>query len=169
MPHVPRMPPASRFFARLDRFECACPSCGRLIFNGLDARQLPQRLRQLSWQRAAAKQHPRNKSVLKLSWNPLTQRLRCPWCFQVFIAGLLLHPVRPGVPRPADAPPDARPTAHERAEMRRLGEGYFLAAPIEAEGHVNLAVTQPCSCAEAGGWSVTCPVHGDPGLPAAAG
>ena len=130
MPTVPHMPPASRFFARLDKFECACPSCGRLIFNGLDARQLPK-------------------------------RLRCPWCFAVFIAGLLLYPVRPGTPRPTDAPPDARPDAHERAEMRRLGEGYFLDSRWEPEQPVNLFVTRPCSCPP-GAWTVTCPVHGDP-------
>jgi hypothetical protein len=162
MPRVPVMPPADRFFARLDRFECECPSCGRLIFTSLDKHSLPMRLQERAHLRRDAATTPRSKRVWKSVWNPHSQRLACPWCHRSFVGGLMLYPVRPYVPRPVNAPPDTVPNDHERAEMieRRKAGGWRSRRYQQAGQHVNLAVTSPCSCGE--GWTMTCPIHGDP-------
>jgi hypothetical protein len=67
-------------FARIDRFECECPHCGRLIFAGIDRKHLPKRLLQVSQARAAAKARPRAESILRLFWNPYTTSTPWAWC-----------------------------------------------------------------------------------------
>ena len=161
MPHVPTMPPASRLWARLAKFECACPKCGEVITTEHDARQLPARMANTSRKRQAAKQYPRAPSVWDLVWNPHTQRLKCPSCGAAFTVGLTIFALRPGSRRILVAPPDTVPNAHERAELDRLGGAWYLESPYLAGQPVNLAIDTPCSCPEKG-WLVTCAVHGDP-------
>jgi hypothetical protein len=156
MPHVPAAPPADRFFARIDKFECECPSCGRLISSALDKRN-PTR----ATAEARQLQARTNKRIWDSVWNPHSQRLACPWCRKSFVAGLLLYPVKPHGGRPLDAPPDVALTSRELAVMRQRAQGWYVRQLYRAGQHVNQAVMTPCSCPEPG-WSVTCPLHGDP-------
>lgn len=162
MPHVPTVPPADRFFARLDRFECECPSCGRVIFTVINNRTLPARLQAPAHLRRDAKQLPKSKRILQAAWNPFTQRLTCPWCGRAYVAGLMLYPLNLHVysQKALDAPPDTVPTSRQLAEMRRRAGGWHARQLYQAGEHVNQAVLTPCSCGE--GWNVRCPVHGDP-------
>jgi predicted RNA-binding Zn-ribbon protein involved in translation (DUF1610 family) len=153
------MPPATRIWARLDRFAVACPSCGGVIVTHGERRQLPARLDGDSRRRYEAKERPTTPSTRKLRWNPYTQRLKCPHCGVAHHVGLVLYSVRRLM---LTAPSDTIPNAHERAELRSLGGGWYLDRPYEQEGQpVNLAVDVPCSCPPRG-WAVTCAVHGDP-------
>lgn len=162
MPYVSCTPSADRFFARLEKFECECPNCGRLIFASLDRKDLPSRLQSTAHLRRDGRMTPHSKRIWNLVWNPYTQRLACPWCHKAFMAGLLLFPVAPRIHRQLDPPPDVDPTAREWAEIRRKASGWY-ARELHAreDQHVNRMVTSPCSCPERG-WVVTCPVHGDP-------
>lgn len=163
MPYVPTVPSADRFFARLDAFECECPSCGRLIFCSLNKHSLGVQLQNLAHLRRDAQHMPKARRIWELVWNPHSQRLACPWCGRSYIAGLMLYPVRPHAQRPLDAPPDTVPGPRELAQLRRKAGGWHARALHQTGQHVNQAVTSPCSCgAAAEGWSVTCPVHGDP-------
>jgi len=160
--HRSTMLPSDRFFARLDRFTCECPNCGRLIFSDQDERSLPARLKTPGNRRSAARQKAYNKSVWKLTWNPFSQRLRCPWCRNSFAAGLLLFPYKAGGPRPVHAPPDTVPTRRQLMELRRRASGWFAKAEYNQGQDVNLVIDDPCTCPE-DGWAPMCPVHGDPG------
>jgi hypothetical protein len=159
MPEIPRMPPGRRCFARIDRFECECPHCGRLIFAGIDKRYLPKRLVENNRARAAAKQRPRAESVLRMFWNPYTQRLACPWCDHVYTLGLVFYPVEKRSRRIVTPAPDVEPTAAEVAEMRRLAGGWFVKGGKQVEDYANLLVPVSCSCS-AGGTDPACALHG---------
>ena len=161
MPETPRMPPGRRCFARIDRFECACPHCGRLIFAGLDRKFLPKRLQEPNRARAAAKQRPRAASVLRMFWNPHTQRLACPWCDHVFTVGLVFYPHPRGKHLPV--PLDVEPTAAEVAELRRLAGGWFVSKTREVRHHANLSVQAECSC-PLQGTDPSCALHGTDAL-----
>ena len=160
MPDIPRIPPGRRCFARIDRFECECPSCGRLIFAGIDKSFLPKRLADASRARAAAKQRPRAESVLRLFWNPYTQRLCCPWCDHVYTLGLLFYPVKTKGRRITRPAPDTEPTAAEVAEMRRLAGGWWVKGGKAPEEYANQHVTAECRCPEQATAS-DCPLHGE--------
>jgi hypothetical protein len=153
------MPPGRRCFARIDRFECECPHCGRLIFAGIDKKFLPKRLAQTTAARAAAKQRPRASSVLALYWNPYTQRLECPWCDHVYTLGVVFYPVKNRGRRIVAPAPDVEPTPAEVAEMRRLAGGWIVKGGKEPADHANLVVPAGCSC-PVGGTEPTCAVHG---------
>jgi hypothetical protein len=159
--HRPTNPWPDRFFARLDRFECECPNCGKLIFSDQDERSLPTRLKTPGMKRGAARQHPYNKAVWKLTWNPFTQRLRCPWCRNSFVAGLLLYPMKLGGPRPVTPPPDTTPTKRQLLELRRRASGWFASADYHRGDEVNLVIDAECICPEHE-WAPRCPVHGNP-------
>ena len=165
MPHVPKMPPATRFFARLDRFSCECPACGKVIYTGRGITGQPRRLEAVYKARANAAGKLRNRSVWKLQWNPITQRLVCPYCTTPFTAGLVLYTVPPGAYRSLTPPPDTIPTPHQRAELRRLAGGYFGKDPHKQTAEVNLVIDDPCTCSEVTGWSPSCPVHGNKPAP----
>jgi len=165
MPEIPRMPPGRRCFARIDRFECACPHCGRLIFAGIDKRFLPQRLVGNVRARAAAKQRPRADSILRLFWNPYTQRLCCPWCEHVYTVGVVFYPVTQGHRRIVDPAPDVVPTPAETAEMRRLAGGWWVKGGKRDEEYANQIVPAGCSCPEQG-TEPSCPMHGAQALTA---
>jgi hypothetical protein len=160
MPDVPRMPPGRRFYARIDRFECECPHCGRYVFAGIERKNLPKRLAENNRARAAAKQRPRSESVLKLFWNPYTQRWCCPWCDHVFTAGIVMYPVKSRSRRIVVPPADCDPTPAEIAEMRRLAGGWFVKQPRgRPEEDANLIVQAACSC-PGQGTDPACPLHG---------
>lgn len=159
MPEIPRMLPSRRCYARIDRFECECPSCGRLIFAGVDQKYLPKRLQDRTRARAAAKQRPMAESVLRMFWNPYTQRMECPWCEKVYTLGVVIYSVPNRGPRVTPAP-DIEPTPAEVAEMRRLAGGWFVKRPKPNEEHANLLVTATCSCPQ-GGIDPACQLHGE--------
>jgi len=160
MPDLPRMPPGRRLFARIDRFECACPACGQLIFADLDRKHLPKRMSDVSRARAAAKQRPTCESVSKLFWNPHTQRLCCPWCGRIYTVGVVIYPVQHRGRRVTTAAPDIVPTPEEVAEMRRLGGGWFVTGGKAAGAYANLHVTDECRCPHLG-TAPSCPLHGE--------
>lgn len=162
MPHARTSPPADRFFARLDRFECECPHCGKLIYSAMDRRAHTVRMQALR-RRQKDRLSPRSRRLRHAVWNPCTQRLACPWCGKVYVAGLLLYP-GPSSPRqPLEPPPDVVPTAREIAVSRLKAGGWYASQRYERGGEVNVAVESPCSC-PLKGWSATCPVHGDPAV-----
>jgi hypothetical protein len=156
MPHARTSPPADRFFARLDQFEATCPNCGKLIF----ARLTVGRHQNLSKHRATHLS-PRSRQLREATWNPVCQRLKCPWCNGTYMAGLLLWSVPSGAKRILDPPPDVLPTAREIAVSRLKAGGWWATQAYQRGQHVNVAVVTPCSC-PLKGWSEGCPVHGDP-------
>ena len=157
MPRTSAMPPATRFFARIDLFECECPNCGVVISTYNNA-GVPRRLHTLSGVRMATKENPNRPDLVGMVWNALTQRLRCPRCHAVYIAGLLLYSQRQGAGMPQDAPYDAMPTARQRLEMRRRDAGGWWVEKLREE-EVNLWVDRTCECPDRG-TSRTCPIHG---------
>jgi hypothetical protein len=159
MARVASLPPADRFWARLDRFECECPSCAQVFSTGQGRGRQPHRLNTLARQRAAARKLPGNISVQGLIFNPVTQRVECPFCHTVYVAGLLLYSVR--TRRRLQEPPDTIPTPHQRAALRRFAGGWWLNQLLERDEDVNLRVDLPCICPEPDGWAVACPVHGE--------
>ena len=163
MPTVPAIPPHDRFFARLERFQCACPSCGRLLTSSQDQGFLvekyqPKHSRPHAQQQRLAR---RVKDANKLVWNPFTQRLRCPWCQRAFVAGLLLYPVKPGSARITEQPPDVTKIRRDRLEERNQAGGWQVEEPYVVGQHVNLMVEACCSCPPRG-WASDCPLHGQP-------
>jgi hypothetical protein len=153
------MPPgATRFYARLDRFEAECPNCGHVITPTATDGRGPARLANLGNRRAAARSTPRNASVRDLVWNPYSQRLHCPFCDMSFHAGLLLYPVKKGA-WITTAPPDCLPNARQRQEIRAQGRGWWAIEPHSKQHEVNVSITAECSCPDRG-TSRTCPIHG---------
>ena len=164
MPHVPAMPPADRFWARLDRFELTCPTCNHVFQTWYERKgqPLPDRLRRRSERRAYVKMAPTSPKILKLIFNPLTQRLECPWCGAVYVAGLVLYSQKRGSRRHTLEPPDVKLTAHERAALRADAGGWWLRQLYDArQAGVNLAIDEPCNCAKPYGYNTACPVHGE--------
>jgi hypothetical protein len=162
MPHVAQLPAASRFFARIDRFECECPSCGQIILSSRQARGYDlDRLKSPSEQRAAAKLLPQNRSVRRLIYNPLTQRLKCPHCNTSYTVGLLLYPLHHGGRYRPVQPPDTIPSRREMAELRRYAGGWWLNQQRKQDDPVNQVVDNPCRC-QPQAWVPGCPVHDVP-------
>jgi len=159
--HSNSMLRADRFFARLIAFECECPNCGKLVFSDQDERSLPTRLKTPGLKRGVARQRPYSKAVWKLVWNPFSQRLRCPWCRNTYVAGLVLYPMKLGGPRPVDAPPDTAPTKRQLLELRRRAGGWFADKDYHKGQEVNLVIDSDCRCPK-NGWAPSCPIHGDP-------
>jgi len=158
MPHVPSMPPNNRFFARLDRFECECPSCGELLFTMHDARRHPGWRHTNHRRRALAAEKPRSPSIRDMVFNPVTQRLRCPFCRSTYAVGIVAYPIHPGGYL-REEPSDTRPTKRQRMEMRRAAGGFFIDKDNRSSDEVNLAIDGDCSCPEKG-WVPSCRVHG---------
>jgi uncharacterized C2H2 Zn-finger protein len=160
MPRTTTAPPSDRFFARLDKFECECPHCGKLIYTAMDRRAHTVRQQTLS-KRMAVRLTPESRRLYDSVWNPCTQRLKCPSCGKVYMAGLLLFSVPPGLKNIIDPPPDVLPDAREVAQSRQKAGGWHAARPRQRGEPVNVVVTTPCSCPHPG-WSAGCAVHGDP-------
>lgn len=136
----PRVPPHDRLFARVEKFQCVCPNCGRLVLSA----------------------QMRTKRRVPTIWNPYTQRLTCPSCTTTFVIGLLLFPISNLGPTSRDeAPPDTRPTRSERIERARLGGGFVIDRPRGKGEPVNHVVKTGCSCPPKG-WVETCLIHGTP-------
>lgn len=153
MPRPPRLPPDTlRLFARIDRFTCECPRCGQIIRAHFDApisqvrRKLAQRVRE-----------SRNHGGQRLTYNPLTSRLRCPSCKRVFGVGLLLYPVHERAQ--ARQPYDTQPTYRQLAALRQQGGGFLLSRPIKGRDSVNVVTQGICRCLF-GRVDPICPVHG---------
>jgi hypothetical protein len=161
MPRVARMPPATRFFARLDRFECECPNCGLIISPLSNKHREPQRLATPSNKRVAARDRP-GRSIRDLVWNPYSHRLRCPHCRHVYLAGLVLWPVLPRHPY-QEAPEDTVPDPRQQLELRGEARGWWANQVKRETEAVNLAIEHPCTCPERG-TSRTCEIHGWPEL-----
>jgi uncharacterized C2H2 Zn-finger protein len=154
MPHVPTVPPSSRFFARIDRFTCECPSCGLVIVAQLDA----TRHRSRDDETNRVRRRPRR--AREVTYNALTQRLACPRCRKVYQIGLMAYPV---VPRSKKAvePSDTIPSPRQFLAIRQQAGVGFWAIDAKPSGEeVNLALDVPCTCPKPYGWHAGCPVHG---------
>jgi hypothetical protein len=178
MPTVPAVPPSDRIFARIERFQCACPSCGRLLTSTQDQGHLAKRLTARGEGQGDQPSHKYRKrmrtvkSVKYLTWNPYTQRMTCPWCNRAFVVGLLFYPSLPGGPRATEPPSDVAPTPRERQELARrdrieqargAGGWYLERVPQDGEP-VNLHVPATCRCPPRG-VAAECPIHGQPQAP----
>jgi hypothetical protein len=161
MPHARTTPPHDRFFARIDRFECECPHCGKLIFAVMDQRNSMIRNSALSKRQARGRLLPSNPRLLDSVWNPVSQRLKCPNCEHTYMVGLLVYPVLTGTRRMLDPPPDVVPTAREIAACRQRAGGYYATKTYQRGAPVNVSLSSTCSCPPKG-WLGSCPVHGDP-------
>lgn len=179
MPTVPAVPPADRIFARIERFQCACPSCGRLLTSTQDQGHLAKRLvarGEAQGEQLAPHRYRKRmrtvKSVKYLTWNPYNQRMTCPWCNRVFVVGLLFYPVTPGSPMRGEPPVDVAPTPRERQELARRERieqargagGWYLEQVAIAPEPVNLHVPASCCCPPRG-VAAECPIHGQPQAP----
>jgi hypothetical protein len=138
MPRVPDLPKHLRFFARLEKFHCECPKCGRVISTFTK----------------------RSKSQQPFAvWNPITGRLRCPYCNTQYGTGLLLYPVatrKPGVHE--HRPYDWTPTWQQLRELRALSPGRYVIGEAERSGDFrNLVVEAECQCEADQRWE--CPLH----------
>lgn len=168
MPRLPHLPPGTRrFFGRIDRFTCECPRCGQILRAQLD--QLVGQVRRTLARQAKAAPRPRAHSRKldgspagqRLTYNPLTSRLVCPQCGQVFGVGLLLYPVRER--DTGQQPYDQRPTYKQLLALRELAGGFFIDKPIVGSDSMNIAVEGTCLCdwkAETLIPCAVCPVHG---------
>jgi hypothetical protein len=168
MPTVPAMPPADRCFARLERFQCACPSCGRLMTSHQDQGHLSKRLLADGYKPTSQKYRRRARTITatrQLTWNPYTQRLTCPWCRNSFVAGLVLFPAMGGPCN--EAPPDTVPTRAERMQLRAIAGGWCTEEGYHNGDPVNQYVPGGCSCPLTG-WSAECRLHGKRARPPAA-
>lgn len=158
MPHVTTMPAGSRFFARLDRFECECPKCGQVLTPMTGTAHLPHYLKENRTRlRTVARHNPAHKHIRKLTWNPYTQRLHCPYCQSTFIAGLILWSVREGQWPPLTPPPDAVPDPRQMLQLRSMARGWWALDRRLRDQEANIAAS--CSCPDRG-TSRTCSLHG---------
>lgn len=144
MPHVPKMPPGTRFFARIDRFHCECPSCGSLIVAAKDPGEKGRNLARL-----------RRKLT---TYNPITAVLYCPHCRKSYGVGLVLWPMHRGS-SPTRIPTDHQPTRRQMRELATKSYGIWTEEIKRQGDELNLAIDEPCSC-PAEGWHAGCPVHG---------
>ena len=160
MPHVPTVGTADRVFARLDRFQVACPSCGHLIFSAIDKRARPLRLASLTRTQSIGRKTPRRKRLWENAWNPLTHHLNCPACGRQYVVGLMLYEAGRGH-RASEPPPDTVPNGRELAALRARTGGFVAPAAYQRGAEANVVVDAPCSC-PLKGWERTCAIHGDP-------
>jgi len=158
MPHNHAMIPADRFFARLDKFVCECPSCGELLCAEEERHGRKRSLRTMSQRRSDARENPGVPAIWTLRWNPYTQRLWCPWCRNSFVAGLMLYPMKLGGPRPTSAPPDTIPTKRQLLALRRQAGGFFAEQVFHRGDEVNLVIDADCTCPE-GEYNPRCLIH----------
>ncbi len=185
MPRLPTLPPDTvRCFARLDKFVVECPNCGQLLRAHLGGsvrdsgkqHELSTAVTEYSARRRQLRQRvkyrpgedpedvtapPRPLSLwpkLPETFNPLTQRLKCPHCGRVWVVGLLLYPVRLHT---AHKPPeDTRPTYRQLVALRAMAGGWVMAERKGGAEAVNVVVEGECGC-EAGQPALEgCPVHG---------
>jgi hypothetical protein len=146
MPHVPHLPPSTRFFGRIDRFHCECPSCGQLIVAHKDPRILGAL--------------PPGISRRRTTYNPISSVLYCPGCGMAFGVGLLLWPLRRGGGKHT-VPADQQPTRRQQRELSQYMYGVWMAEARRQGSALNLAIDEDCTCPrEEGGWRPGCPVHG---------
>lgn len=165
MPQQPTAPLGIRFFARLDRFHCECPSCTALIVADLDPRR--SRQRDILAQRATRRRHkPGETSRQRVTadsahpYNPFTAVLTCPSCGRVWQAGLLLWSLPSGTRTPWQAPPDTKPTRRQLAQLRAYAGGRWPWQAKRSGEEINVAVVAECLCPPPDGWAPHCPVHG---------
>lgn len=146
MPHVPTAPPGTRFFARVDRFHCECPSCGALIIAHKDG--------------TIGREHSALKRRRATQYNPITSQLTCPECRRTYGVGLLLWPLQKGI-RKTNLPADHQPTRRQLRQLAQYAYGIW-ALDVKRQGDsLNLAIDQECTCPQLeGGWRPNCPVHG---------
>ena len=161
MPRQPNAPPSDRLFARVDRFDVECPSCGEVIRGQLSPRGQGgtpgEQLDKLAKGGRLARGRRSNQAT---AYNPLTSTLTCPFCYRKYQVGLILWPVKPGDWR-YQIPEDQKPTARQRLQLRNLARG-IVAEQVKAKGEpTNVYVAAECVC-PLRGWAPACPVHGDP-------
>ena len=157
MPQQLTAPPATRFFARIDRFHCECPNCANLIVGDLD----PQRSRERDILAKRATLRPRgHRRIGAHPYNPYSCVLTCPWCRHKFMVGLLLWSVPGGSHIDRRQPPDTKPTRRQLAQLRAYAHGWWAEQLLRTGGHVNVAVVAECTCPPPDGWAPACPVHG---------
>lgn len=165
MPRQPDQPPGGRIYARLDRFDVECPTCGRVIvghatFRGhgiaaADALEKQRRQGRLSIGRRG------NQAT---AYNPITSTLTCPWCLRRYQVGVVLWPAAIG-DKGVATPEDQRPTRQQAIELRNLARGIAAEKAKRRAEAVNVFVeSQPgelaeCRCPRRG-WKPSCPVHG---------
>jgi len=154
------MPDADRVYARLDRFQVECPKCGEIILSWHRDSMTPARLHDLSHKRSAARLAPTKRAVRHLTFNPVSQRLVCPFCRTRYVVGLLLYQCQ--TLKTFSEPPDVAPTKRDLARLRRYASGWWMNQLRQDGEPVNLVVDAPCICPKPDGWAVACPVHGDP-------
>jgi hypothetical protein len=145
MPHTPTAPPGTRFFGRIDRFHCECPSCGTIIVAHKDT--------------TISSQHRAFKQRRATQYNPITSVVYCPGCRRSFGVGLVLWPYRRG-PHQA-IPADHQPTRREMRQLAQYSYGLW-GLEIKKQGdELNIAIDEECCCPRTeGGYAMACPVHG---------
>lgn len=145
MPHAPSAPPGTRFFARVDRFHCECPSCGTLCVASKDAD-----VRHLVAGR-------RRRTTM---YNPISSTLYCPGCRKAWGVGLLLWPLARGGGK-RTIPADHQPTRRQLRELAQYSYGIWTSEITRQGAELNIAIDQECTCPRSeGGWKPSCPVHG---------
>ena len=162
MPHEPTAPAGVRFFARIDRFHCECPSCGALVVGDLDPRRSHQRdllaarankTRRTQTTREKARHNPDHP------YNPFTQVLTCPLCGKSYGVGLLLWSFTKA---PGHHPPsDTQPSRRELAQLRQYAESRWPWQAKRSGEEVNVYVEPECPCVALDRRDPACPIHGD--------
>ena len=89
-------------------------------------------------------------------FNPITGRLRCPYCTMIMALGLLAYPVRSRGRKGPVRPADQKPTWRELLAMRALVGGFYLPEAKLPGDHLNLYVEDECRCGHS---SIPCPIH----------
>jgi hypothetical protein len=142
MPHVPKPPDGTRFFARIDKFHCECPACGAIIVAHRDGTR--------------GSEHSAFKRRRAVQYNLIASQLTCPDCRRTFGVGLMLWPLKRARKR-ADLPADHQPTLRELRALAGLAYGIW-ATEVKRQGDaLNIAIDAECICVE--GWRGDCPVH----------
>lgn len=156
----PLVPPADRFWARVDRFACECPACGYVISAALKEAPGPLRTAQARRHSGRAAVSSKARKWHQQVYNPLTARCCCPACRRVWAVGLVLYPVAPRCL--SRQPSDTKPTWRQLLDLRQRAQGFLAEQAIKGDQPVNIAAVLECTCPEVkGGWAPACPVHGD--------
>lgn len=149
MPRLPSAPLSDRIFARLDKFECACPECGGLVRANLTPRSHYEHRKKIT-----------RKRSMENAYNPVTSTLRCPHCLHTYQVGLILWPLRRST-RGWNIPSDQKPTAAQTRKLRQYAVGFAAEEAKRRGDSVNVFVTADCTCPmDQGGWTPSCPIHG---------
>lgn len=151
-----------RLFGRVDRFTVECPRCAEIIraaFSNVGHSRRMEAARHRPT-RGVGDERPRAEATI---YNPLTQRLTCPRCRQVFAVGLVLYRVRARTM--AEQPHDSRPTWRQLLALRQLSSAVYLEESVHlhraitGKDSVSILVESTCQCVE-GEPDALCPVHG---------